>query len=66
MEYQVNITITKTLTCHIDATSPTIAVILAEEELKTHGDEALWKETTTIHCKDGNDDVKLEQVTYSK
>ena len=66
MQYKVDITITKTLTTYFEAPSAGKAVLIAEQELRDFADEALWKETTIIHCKDGDNEVKLEQVNYSK
>ena len=66
MQYKIDITITKTLTTYFEAQSTGQAVLIAEQELKDFADEALWKETTIIHCKDGDNEVKLEKVIYSK
>ena len=62
MQHEVNITIVKTLTCHIDANSPGEAVLIAERELLDNRDEAVWKEVTHITCKHDDHIVNLERV----
>lgn len=66
MQYKVDITITKTLTTYFESDSPTHAVILADHELTDFADEAVWKETTIIHCKHDGDEVSLERNNIGK